>query len=181
MKISATVGVLGLSILAVACGGSGSGDLSGGRTNGDLAQSLSDVVGVWDASYQEDGLTDELYWEIDEDGNMSLFDYDGDSFDAGENCYFVLNDVIQIEYAGSGRFTVVDSDDGDTDEVEISIANGSLQIEPFIDGESIAPVETWPASSVSRADAEALDCFNLPTNIEKVSAPGYMNKSILLY
>ena len=51
--------------------------------------SITDIVGVWDDSETLDnGEIDEVYLVIRSSGEVFFYDYDGDSFDKGANCYY---------------------------------------------------------------------------------------------
>lgn len=65
---------------------------------------LAQLQGVWDIG--EGG--DEIYLAVD--GNtFAEYDYDGDAFDMGENCYFI--DTGIIEALGEGRFRITNDFD----------------------------------------------------------------------
>lgn len=83
-----------------ACGGdSGSG--SGGETT-----SLSDIAGLWDLTYEDQGRIDEIYWGFSASGSFTIYDYFGDSFDNGDNCYFILEDIAEIVHLGGNSFEI---------------------------------------------------------------------------
>ncbi len=87
-----TVGLLS------ACGGSDSGP------NRSDAEDISDIVGTWVFSYTtDDGLTDEVYYDIRTDGAWWVYNYAGDSFNNDENCYWVTY-VGNIYYIQDNHF-----------------------------------------------------------------------------
>lgn len=65
---------------------------------------LADIVGVWDSSIG----SDENYTAFRIDGTYVDYDYQGDAYDMGENCYDVYPGTI--EDLGNGRFRLDDSD-----------------------------------------------------------------------
>lgn len=70
--------LISLVILAMAgCG-------SGGDDSGQEVTSLSQLAGVWDFS---EGTNDVWYIYFDQNGNVSDYDYQGDTFDMGADCY----------------------------------------------------------------------------------------------
>ena len=66
--------------------------------------SLSDIIGVWDASTREGQLIGEVYTVIKSDGSYITYDYDGDSFDNGDNCFNIYDGTL-IDL-GSGNFEI---------------------------------------------------------------------------
>lgn len=87
------------SIFLVACGGSSSGN------NSDT--SLSDIVGVYDNTSIKDQGVDESYIVIKQDGQFIEYDYQGDSFHLGLNCYVIINTMITD--FGTGKFELSDN------------------------------------------------------------------------
>jgi hypothetical protein len=102
--------VIILSSFLAACGSSDESKGVDLPTSG--GASLADIVGVWDASEMHGQLIDEhyliIYRSISSDGKIvgkiGLFDYRGDSFNSGENCYEATIDDF-IDY-GFGDFEV---------------------------------------------------------------------------
>ena len=86
-------------ILLQSCNSSGSGD-SVNNTN----PSLADIVGVWDDSVTIDNTTDERYTVIRADGTIGGYDYLGDSFYNGLNCYDKVADITIIDLGGGDFF-----------------------------------------------------------------------------
>lgn len=73
-----------------------------------LALSISEFEGVWDASidYGSAGI-EELYFDIQGD-TLTYYNYLGDDFDNGDNCYF-LDDTNTISNLGNGTFSFTGS------------------------------------------------------------------------
>ncbi len=92
-----------LSLLLImvlsACGGSTSSD-------GD-ATTLADIVGVWDETETDENGTDESYLVFTASGDLTIYDYQGDSYDMGENCY--EKEMLIITDQGSGIFSITDA------------------------------------------------------------------------
>jgi len=115
-----------LSVALTACGGSDSSN-EAETTNTDPSQ--TEIVGVYDASIQvitkkkvtrkveltvdTVEVTNEVYVHIDSDGKMTQYDYKGDAYDNGSNCYVAgtvldsLNFGGNIVSAGDGVFEIV--------------------------------------------------------------------------
>ena len=73
-------------------GGTGGGGETGANPgDGDV----SEIAGLYDASYQENGLTDVIYVGVTADGAWTEYDYDGDEYDQGENCYFITGGRVR--------------------------------------------------------------------------------------
>lgn len=89
----------------VTVGGTGEG--TGGDTGGDTGagtggpSNLASLVGLYDDSYDfGDGTVDVWYFEIRADGSLVDYDYQQDSFDQGDNCYFIYRDLILSPLGG---------------------------------------------------------------------------------
>lgn len=80
-----------LTILLSACGSGSSNDdnQNPGSNSGNTA---GDLAGNWDLTTDEgsEGI-DEIYWVINNDLTVTSYDYDGDSYDMGDNCYSITN------------------------------------------------------------------------------------------
>lgn len=74
----------------IACGGES--DDSGASA----PASISGFSGVYEDFDAEDGLVDEIYMVIDTLGNISYYDYAGDSYDNYANCYWISKNEIKI-------------------------------------------------------------------------------------
>lgn len=121
------ISTLFLSLLLVACGGSNDGSTRGNVDNDGPVLFISDVSGVWDVSEIEDGLLDEMYVFIREDGVISYFDYLGDEYDNLSDCYLEALDVGQF-LPISGNLYLFDTDEEQT-EVFVSTENGDLLLD----------------------------------------------------
>jgi len=92
--------LLTLSILALtACGGGGGGD-----TNNLTGNSSSSITGVWDGTENlgSDGV-DEIYYAIESNNLLTIYDYAGDSYDREGNCYWLV--IIQLKPLGNNKYT----------------------------------------------------------------------------
>ena len=84
MNICKFINAISVILVLSACSGDGS---SGGKIP-------SQLVGVWDTSQQVGQVVDELYTVVRSDGTGTDYDYQGDSFDQGLNCYLVSDYTI---------------------------------------------------------------------------------------
>jgi len=98
------------SVLLSACGGGGSDSTS-----------LSKMSGTWDASSQEGDFTDVSYVVINIDGTFIEYDYMGDSFHSGPDCYEEIPGTIVDQ--GNGNYLI----DGDF-AVQISVSGDTLEM-----------------------------------------------------
>ncbi|MCP4323505.1 MAG: hypothetical protein GY787_16975 [Alteromonadales bacterium] len=90
------------SLFLVACGGNGGSD-SSQKSNID-EPSLSDISGIWDESETIDEKVDVIYSVIKDHGELILYDYDGDSYHNGDDCYYKYS--FTITDLGGGAFEV---------------------------------------------------------------------------
>lgn len=125
------------SLFLVACGGGGSGS-SDNRSNNEQP-SLSDISATWDAKVTVGEEVDEIYLVIKDHGEMVLYDYDGDSYDDGSDCYYKYS--VAITDLGDGFFEIY-GDVADTHTVKLEISDSQL-----FDG-----VDYMPESSLKESD-----------------------------
>ena len=92
------------------------------------------IAGLYDVSEVDEGLLDVLYLEIASDGGFTVYDYDGDDFDQGDNCYFA--ETGRFESLGGDRYrvfpagdegVVVDAD-AETNDVELVRSSDGLRV-----------------------------------------------------
>lgn len=103
-----------LSILISACGGgSGGGDSS--------SSALTAIAGVWDSSSQEGSVIDVSYTVFNTNGTFVDYDYLGDAFDGGADCYDDYNGTITDQ--GNGNFLL---DNNNT--IQMSVSGDTLEI-----------------------------------------------------
>ena len=93
-----------LSLLVISCSSSDNNDDSSSNTS----ITLADITGVWDATTTENQQTDETYSIIEENGTVTAYDYQGDSFDNGANCY--IKETLSLQDMGDGIFKLTDSE-----------------------------------------------------------------------
>jgi len=145
--------ILSLSacLLLAACGGSGSdGDSSD-------SPSLSDISGIYDSGSTEDGITDEMYLVIRSNGTWTEYDYAGDEFDQGANCY-VVADFGEIEGFENGEFELYsDGLDAFTD-VEIALVDDSLEV-TSAEGDTVS---SFPSSTKVESEFTSQLCSEMP-------------------
>ena len=113
-------------IALTACGGGGDGG-----DGGDTAPSLSGISGVWDFSTTYDQELDERYYFINASGVLVDYDYQGDSYDQGPNCFY--NYSASIFDLGNGEFLVI-APDGDEYNFSAAIYENTLVV--LEDGET---------------------------------------------
>jgi hypothetical protein len=107
--------------------------------------SLAQIDGVWDYTETSQSAVDQIYVSIDSDNNeYIIYDYFGDSFDSGSDCYFKYNEVIND--LGFGRFELSNSSEINNSiayfQVNISITNNQLVLNDL----------TYPRSSLTESD-----------------------------
>ena len=81
-----------------------------------------DIVGVWDYTTDEAGGTQDVYYmAVESDGDIIVYDYQGDSYDEGANCYFIY-DTGFSQYVSGNRFewTIVQSSSNEVFTVTVS-------------------------------------------------------------
>lgn len=107
-----------LSVLAlVGCGS----DSDSGRN-----AVLADLIGTWDASSTYGQEVDEIYTVIKEDGSFIDYDYDGDSYDQGDNCYYRYEAGVLTDQ-GNGDFLIESNGEPDS-VVKVKISGSRLTI-----------------------------------------------------
>lgn len=106
----------------------------------------NDIIGTWKET-QDNG--DEYVEIIHDDGTFSDYDYLGDSFDNGADCYRYEGDSF-IDDLGNGDFLV--NDGGDTFQLHITMSGDSLFItNPFY-------TSTLVRSSITLDELQAKAC-----------------------
>ena len=113
-----------LSFVVSACGGGGGGSDDPGTTPSGsedkiAVNSISQIEGFWNATETRNGVQDVDYEYVSSSGVFTSYDYMGDSFDRGDNCYAVeLQSVddytIFTPGSGDGSFYIIDLDEGVT-------------------------------------------------------------------
>ena len=63
---------------------------------------------------------------IDADGNVSDFDYQGDAFDGGDNCYFIDENWAKFTAAGNGTYNYRDDLENLDVLVSLSLEDGDI-------------------------------------------------------
>jgi hypothetical protein len=127
-------------LLLAACGGGSSG--SGGQD----VTSLSQLAGVWD--YSEGG-NDVWYIYFDQNGNVSDYDYQGDTVDNGADCYDADVNWDTITHISGNTFRSTSSGIEFTAVID---SNGAL-VTKDPGGKTI-----FPATNVTLADINAKLC-----------------------
>jgi len=111
--------------------------------------SLAQIDGVWDFTETSQSGEDQIYVSIDSDTNeYVIYDYFGDSFDQGPDCYLKYSEVITD--LGGGLFEL--SEFGvDYFQFNFLITNNQLQLRD--------DYETYPRSSLTESDFTPLCDF----------------------
>ncbi len=133
--------LLTLSILALAACGGGGGDknnLTSTSTSTSTSNSSGGITGVWDGTENlgTEGV-DEIYYVIDSNNLLTVYDYAGDSYDQEGNCYWMA--IIQLKALGNNKYTATPLGElagKDPAEFNITRKNDKLTIE-FTDSESL--------------------------------------------
>lgn len=91
-------------ITLVACGGgSGGGDKDGGSNP--FGGGSGTIIGLWDATENmgQEGI-DEVYYEFDKSGLLTVYDYAGDSYDQEGNCYWIF--TSSVKSLGNNKYEI---------------------------------------------------------------------------
>ncbi len=120
--------------------------------------SLAEITGLWDWSDDYGGCIDEWYLYIAPDGWMSDFDYDGDCFDAGANCYYPDRNWARISHVSGNSFIVNYATTSDTFTAAID-SSGALLLTNT--GSDPGVVDRFPPTSMNIVDIEGMTCFAL--------------------
>jgi len=145
MKKFKYIGIAAITFL-VGCGG-GSSDII-------EVTSISQIEGVWDMSTKSDGLTDEAYMDIGQDGKLTVYDYLGDEFDNDADCYDI--EVIgTLVNNGNGSFQL----DSPASNSSISVT-GKLQNDNLL-FTAYGQTETMSRATLTVDEMQMKDCANL--------------------
>ena len=123
--------VIASAFVLTACGGGGGSSKSDSSNSENTPANgiPSSFVGVWDASADEgaDGF-DTFYVAIDASGNISSYDFAGDTFDDWGNCYWIEKNVFKLTSLGGSKYSSTETFSGASKEVEIKVSGGVLSI-----------------------------------------------------
>jgi len=134
------------------CGDGGGNDSNGNSSNliDNPTPTLSDIVGVWDYVGDDDEVEDIYYMVIRETGEILGYDFMGDDFDQGKDCYEVDYDDEWLTEMGGGRFNLSTSD-GDKMIFDAKIEDGLLVVDSLAYGR-----ETYLRKNLSESDLTPL-------------------------
>jgi len=94
--------------------------------NENLAQpSLAQISKTWDLTETDEFGEDVVYLVVKDHGEFIIYDYDGDSWDEGDECYYKLTSTITD--LGDGSFEIAACEDY-YPVVDMSISEGRLAI-----------------------------------------------------
>lgn len=159
-----------LTVVSSILAGCGSGTSSAPENHNAAISglSLADISGVWDTSEQNEQYIDESYLFINQSGITNDYDYRGDSYDNGQNCYSKSTGTIRS--LGDNLFETIDADGfrmifamslADNTLTSDVISINDIPVEDFIEQNSI-PVEDFTKtffstrSSLNETDFEPL-------------------------
>jgi hypothetical protein len=131
-----------LSFFLASCGG---GDGDGSNASRDVT-SISEMVGVWDFS---EGTNDVYYIYIDQSGNVSEYDYQGDTVDNGPDCYLAYINITRISHVSGNTFL---SSSTGMQFTAVIDSNGAL-VTNDADGQI-----TFPATKLTLSDISSILC-----------------------
>ncbi len=115
-QLTLALTILAVSAFTVSCGGS---DLDNKQTG------VSSISGLYAWDY-DDG--DEAYTHISENGSLSIYDYAGDSFDNGENCYWIAENIATYTHVSEYNYIQEVSNTGVTSEISIRRTSSGITV-----------------------------------------------------
>lgn len=145
MKKFKYIGIVAIAFLS-GCGG-GASDVT-------QVTSLSQIEGLWDASTQEDGLRDEAYIDIGQDGKLTIYDYLGDEYDDEADCYIIAN-LGTLTNNGNGNFQLDSSVDNTSVNVTGKLQNNNLLFTAYGQTDIMSP------ATLTVEEMKMKDCANL--------------------
>ncbi|MEQ8579666.1 MAG: hypothetical protein RIC57_09490 [Balneola sp.] len=106
----------------------------------------SEFQKVWqDDEFTSDGDEIGIYFT---DTKIGFWDYDGDDFDQGDDCYFISEEATLISFEGDIYTIEVEDPDGtERIEAEITINNGKLIIDDPEESEPFSHTDTGDSVS----------------------------------
>lgn len=108
-------------ITLIGCGGGGSGSSKSDTSDNKQIQGLWSLAGGEFEATGYKGTGDERYLHIQE-GRLTIYDYKGDSFDQGDNCYVILSGSLVSKGGDNYEFRVF----GSSSSRQYSIENSRL-------------------------------------------------------
>lgn len=91
---------------------------------------LSDLVGLWNSSENNAGISDLMYTRITDNGAIIEYDFDGDDFDQGLACYQIESGTLKPLTAN--RFLVTaDMHAGQQFEVELELLDNGHALKVY--------------------------------------------------
>lgn len=143
--------------------------------NSDNAEqpSLAQISGVWDFTdtYEGEDEKDIAYLVIKDHGEFIIYDYLGDAFDQGSDCYFQVNSSITD--LGNGEFEI--GTFGEFFTLNMSTSNSDLILTEASSGDSAA----FPSTALTEDDftPNCLDVFT--SNLSRdTTGKNYLKRSV---
>lgn len=158
IKKKLMVTLLGISSLLLAACNDEGGDSNGGNTT---VTGLSSLVGVydWSDSY-DDGTVDEWYLGIDSQGYISDYDYFGDSYDMGGNCYYIDKNWEQLTHVSGNVFDTLYNG-------EVTITKSSSMLTVTSNEDSSNLLVAGGKVNIAVSDMEAANCESANSTPER--------------
>lgn len=150
--------IAGVSLLTACSSGSDSSSTVDGN---ELEQIKSQLVGLWDASKDINGVRDEVYISIDENLVMSNYDYQNDAFDEGDNCYETdpagINKDQLIINSPTDVYLVQEGVDEKIADITLSISDDASTVSMLFNGEDGTGVKNLSRfTSLTETDLQPL-------------------------
>lgn len=145
------------SLFLVACGSENSSN-----ENNNTEPSLSEISTVWDLTETDELGEDQVYLAIKDSGEFIIYDYYGDTWDQGEDCYYKFSETITD--LGNGSFEISEYG-GDYTIHNISLVDNQLMVI------NSSGTYSTPESSLSESDF-------VPLCDESISALSALRSSV---
>ena len=149
-------GIVALSLIG--CGSDGSS--SAPTTE---VKEIAELEGFWNTSYEENGKQDIIYEHFLANGEIIIYDYQGDTYDNGSDCYLIGKSVYEIRQDVAGVFHFYDTEEEKIGlQFDATISKDELTlINPFKPDEKLV----YPKVTTSISDIEAKECTKNSVNL----------------
>lgn len=141
------------------------GDDSNGGNFDDIITNIGpEFVGIWDQTLNFGSAgVNEIYFSLRLNGFGSFYDYDGDTFDQGDNCYFIESHTVLFQQRDE-NYTYVDLSANETIRVDLEVVGVELILTVLEDNSKLDFVRGEKAilgkktNGLSIADFENMEC-----------------------